>query len=261
MKVILPCRHFAPRQFSIRNYKTRRRGGTVITKEFPEIKTVCARIGVADIPTDPMGFDYTDSFIILEKDMSKWKSAKTKEELIEKIKAKLSVLPGLNFSFSQPVELRFNELLTGIREDVAVKLYGDDLDKLNEMGEKMVSIISKIKGAGDVSLERTSGLPQITVKYDHQKIAQYGLNIEKLNQYVSAAFAGSKAGVIFEGKTFRYGNTPCSERAKGHRRLAKFICRLARRAAYSIEKWLISVISQVQCKYQEIRAHGEYMLG
>jgi cobalt-zinc-cadmium resistance protein CzcA len=106
----------------------------------------------------------------------------------------------LNFSFSQPVELRFNELLTGIREDVAVKLYGDDLDKLNEMGEKMVSIISKIKGAGDVSLERTSGLPQITVKYDHQKIAQYGLNIEKLNQYVSAAFAGSKAGVIFEGE-------------------------------------------------------------
>ena len=172
----------------------------LLLKSFPEIKTVCARIGVADIPTDPMGFDYTDSFIILEKDMSKWKSAKTKEELIEKIKAKLSVLPGLNFSFSQPVELRFNELLTGIREDVAVKLYGDDLDKLNEMGEKMVSIISKIKGAGDVSLERTSGLPQITVKYDHQKIAQYGLNIEKLNQYVSAAFAGSKAGVIFEGE-------------------------------------------------------------
>ncbi len=172
----------------------------LLLKSFPEIKTVCARIGVADIPTDPMGFDYTDSFIILEKDMNKWTSAKSKEELIEKIKTKLSVLPGLNFSFSQPVELRFNELLTGIREDVAVKLYGDDLDKLNELGEKMVDIISKIKGAGDVSLERTSGLPQITVKYDHPKIAQYGLNIAKLNQYVSAAFAGSKAGVIFEGE-------------------------------------------------------------
>ncbi|MFA6831987.1 MAG: CusA/CzcA family heavy metal efflux RND transporter [Bacteroidaceae bacterium] len=172
----------------------------LLLESFPEIKTVCARIGVADIPTDPMGFDYTDSFIILEKDMSKWTSAKTKEELIEKIKAKLSVLPGLNYSFSQPVELRFNELLTGIREDVAVKLYGEDLDKLNELGEKMATIISKIKGAGDVSLERTSGLPQITVKYDYRKIAQYGLNIEKLNQYVSAAFAGSKAGVIFEGE-------------------------------------------------------------
>ena len=172
----------------------------LLLKSFPEIKTVCARIGVADIPTDPMGFDYTDSFIILEKDRSKWTSAKTKEELIDKIKDRLSVLPGLNFSFSQPVELRFNELLTGIREDVAVKLYGDDLDKLNELGEKMTDIISKIDGAADVSLERTSGLPQITVKYDHQKIAQYGLNIAKLNQYVSAAFAGGKAGVIFEGE-------------------------------------------------------------
>ena len=94
---------------------------TLLLKSFPEIKTVCARIGVADIPTDPMGFDYTDSFIILEKDKSKWTSAKNKEELIEKIKKKLQTLPGLNFSFSQPVALRFNELLTGVREDVAVK--------------------------------------------------------------------------------------------------------------------------------------------
>jgi len=172
----------------------------LLLNSFPEIKTVCSRIGVADIPTDPMGFDYTDSFIILEKNMSKWKSAKTKEELIKKIKEKLSILPGLNFSFSQPVELRFNELLTGIRENIAVKLYGDDLDKLNDIGEQMVGIISKIKGVGDVSLERTSGLPQITVRYDRKKIAQYGLNIEKLNQYVSAAFSGGKAGVIFEGE-------------------------------------------------------------
>lgn len=167
---------------------------------FPEIKTVCARIGVADIPTDPMGFDYTDSFIILEKDRSKWTSADSKEELIEKMKAKLETLPGLNFSFSQPVALRFNELLTGIREDVAVKLYGDDLDKLNEIGEQMVDIISRIPGADDVSLERTTGLPQITVKYDRMKIAHYGLDIQKLNQYVSAAFAGKSAGVVFEGE-------------------------------------------------------------
>lgn len=172
----------------------------LLLANFPEVKTVCARIGVADIPTDPMGFDYTDSFIILEKDMSKWASAENKEELIEKMKEKLSTLPGLNFSFSQPVELRFNELLTGIREDVAVKLYGEDLDKLNELGEQIEQIVRKIPGAADVSLERTSGLPQITVKYDRQRIAQYGLNIEKLNQYVSAAFAGGKAGVIFEGE-------------------------------------------------------------
>lgn len=172
----------------------------IIMANFPEVKTVCARIGVADIPTDPMGFDYTDSFIVLEKDMNKWVSAKSKEELIEKIKSKLSQLPGLNFTFSQPVELRFNELLTGVREDVAVKLFGEDLDVLSQKGEKMLEIISKIPGAEDVTLERTAGLPQMTVQYDRKKIAQYGLDISKLNRYVSAAFAGSSAGVIFEGE-------------------------------------------------------------
>lgn len=172
----------------------------IIMANFPEVKTVCARIGVADIPTDPMGFDYTDSFIILEKDMSKWVSAKSKEELIEKIREKLSHLPGLNFSFSQPVELRFNELLTGVREDVAVKLYGEDLNVLTQKGEQMAEIISKISGAEDVTLERTAGLPQMTVQFDRKKIAQYGLDISKLNSYISSAFAGSTAGVIFEGE-------------------------------------------------------------
>ena len=172
----------------------------IIMANFPEVKTVTARIGVADIPTDPMGFDYTDSFIILEKDKSKWVSASNKEELIEKIKEKLAHLTGLNFTFSQPVELRFNELLTGIREDVAVKLYGEDLDVLSDKGEKIEAIIKTVPGAEDVTLERTAGLPQMTVQYDRGKIAQYGLDIAKLNKYVSAAFAGSSAGVIFEGE-------------------------------------------------------------
>lgn len=173
----------------------------LLLQSFPdEIKTVCARIGVADIPTDPMGFDYTDSFIILEKDKSKWTKASDKEELIERMLDVLNTLPGLNFSFSQPVALRFNELLTGVREDIAVKVYGEDLDTLNIIGEKMVNIISKIDGAEDVALERTAGLPQITVRYDRQRIARYGLDIQKLNNYISAAFAGAKAGVIFEGE-------------------------------------------------------------
>ena len=172
----------------------------IIMANFPEVKTVAARIGVADIPTDPMGFDFTDSFIILEKDKSKWVSASTKEELIEKIREKLAHLPGLNFTFSQPVELRFNELLTGVREDVAVKLFGEDLDILSEKGEKIEEIIKTVPGAEDVTLERTAGLPQMTVQYDRRKIAQYGLDIAKLNRYVSAAFAGSSAGVIFEGE-------------------------------------------------------------
>ena len=172
----------------------------IILSKFPEVKTMVARIGVADIPTDPMGFDYTDSFIILEKDRSKWVSAKTKNELIEKIKEAVSELPGLNFSFSQPVELRFNELLTGVREDVAVKIYGEDLDILAQKGAEAAAIIRNIRGAEDVTMERTAGLPQMTVRYDRRKVARYGLTIEKLNSYVSAAFAGSKAGVIFEGE-------------------------------------------------------------
>lgn len=171
----------------------------ILLKSFPEIKTVLSRIGVADIPTDPMPMDIADMFIILEKDVDKWTSAQSKEELIEKIKTKLdSELTGVNLVFSQPVELRFNELLTGVREDVAVKLYGDDLEVLAQKVEHMARIIRTVPGVGDVNPERTSGLPQMTVRYNREKIAQYGLNIEKLNEYVSSAFAGGVAGIIFE---------------------------------------------------------------
>lgn len=172
----------------------------IVLDNFPEVKTMIAKIGVADIPTDPMPMDIADTYIILEKDMDKWVSADSKEELIEKIKEKLSVLPGINFVFSQPIELRFNELISGVREDVAVKLYGEDLDILATKAQEMAAIIQTVPGAGDVNLEATSGLAQMTVQFDRGKIAQYGLNIEKLNQYISTAFAGSKAGVIFEGE-------------------------------------------------------------
>lgn len=173
----------------------------ILLKDFPEIKTVLSRIGVADIPTDPMPIDIADMFIILEKDVDKWISAKSKEELIEKIKTKLdSELTGVNLVFSQPVELRFNELLTGVREDVAVKLYGDDLEVLAQKAEQMANIIQTVPGVGDVNPERTSGLSQMTVRYNREKLAQYGLNIEKLNEYVSSAFAGGVAGIIFEGE-------------------------------------------------------------
>jgi heavy metal efflux system protein len=172
----------------------------IIKDNFPEVVTMVARIGVAAIPTDPMPMDIADCFIILEKDEDKWTSAKTKEELIEKMQEKLSILPGVNFVFTQPVELRFNELLTGVREDVAIKLYGEDLDVLAKKAEQMATIIQTVPGAGDVRAEATRGLPQITVQYQRSKLAQYGMNVKKLNRYVSAAFAGSEAGVIFEGE-------------------------------------------------------------
>ncbi len=173
----------------------------ILLDNFPEIKTVTARIGVADIPTDPMPMDIADMYLILEKDKDKWVTAESKDELIDKIKDKLDQeLVGVNLVFTQPVELRFNELLEGVREDIAVKLYGEDLEILATKVQEMADIISTVQGAGDVNPERTSGLPQMTVRYNRDKIAQYGLDIQKLNDYVSAAFAGGVAGVVFEGE-------------------------------------------------------------
>ncbi|MDG2432233.1 efflux RND transporter permease subunit, partial [Flavobacterium sp.] len=171
-----------------------------IINKFPEVKTVISRIGVAEIPTDPMPMDIADSYIILEKDKSKWTSADTKAELIEKIQEKISVIPGVNFVFSQPVELRFNELLTGVRSDVAIKLYGEDLGVLADKIQEIAAVIRTVPGAADLNVEATSGLPQMTVVYNRAKMAQYGVTVDKLNDYVSSAFAGEKASVIFEGE-------------------------------------------------------------
>ncbi|MCF6222448.1 MAG: CusA/CzcA family heavy metal efflux RND transporter [Flavobacteriaceae bacterium] len=172
----------------------------IVIKNFPEVITMVSRIGVSEIPTDPMPMDIADTFIILEKDIDKWTSAKTKEELIEKIQDKLKVIAGVNFIFTQPVELRFNELLTGVREDVAIKLYGNELDVLARKAEEMAAIIQTVPGTAGVRAEATDGLPQITVIYQRAKLAKYGLTIDKLNRYVSAAFAGANAGIIFEGE-------------------------------------------------------------
>ena len=173
----------------------------LLLENFPEIKTVTARIGVADIPTDPMPMDIADMYLILDKDRDKWVSAETKEELIEQIEELLNKhLTGVNFVFTQPVELRFNELLEGVREDIAVKLYGEDLDVLSTKVQEMAKIIKTVPGAGDVNAERTSGLPQMTVRYNRDKLAQYGLDIQKINEYISTAFAGGVAGVVFEGE-------------------------------------------------------------
>lgn len=174
---------------------------TILLANFPEIKSVLSRIGVAEIPTDPMPMDIADMFIILEKDRSKWVSASSKDALIEQIAKKLDTeIIGVNLVFSQPVELRFNELLTGVREDVAVKLYGPDLTILGEKLDDMVKIIQTVPGVADISPERISGLPQMTVRYDREKIAQYGVPIDKLNDTIRSAFAGGVAGIIYEGE-------------------------------------------------------------
>ncbi|WP_031425498.1 CusA/CzcA family heavy metal efflux RND transporter [Flavimarina sp. Hel_I_48] len=171
----------------------------LLLAEYPEIEQVVSRYGVSDVPTDPMPMDLGDSFIIL-KDKSEWTSAGTKDELISKIKETISVVPGVSYEFTQPVEMRFNELLTGVREDIAVKLYGEDLDLLASKAQEMGSIISTVKGVADMKVEATAGLPQITINYNRDKTAQYGLQIKNLNSLVQSAFAGGQAGVIFQGE-------------------------------------------------------------
>ncbi len=170
-----------------------------LLSHFPEVKHVVGRIGVSEIPTDPMPMDVADMFIIL-KPRKEWTSAKTKEELIQKFKKKLALFPGINFQFSQPMELRFNELLTGIREDIAIKIYGDDLKILATKAKELAAIIQGIKGIGDLQIEATEGLPQITIRYNREKVAQYGLDIHTLNLLVSTAFSGKKAGQVFSGE-------------------------------------------------------------
>lgn len=171
----------------------------LLLAEYPEIEQVVTRFGVSDVPTDPMPMDIGDSFIIL-KDKSEWTSAETKDELIDKIKETLEIIPGVSYEFTQPVEMRFNELLTGVREDIAVKLYGEDLDLLASKAQEMGAIISTVEGVADMKVEATAGLPQITINYNRNKTAQYGLQIRELNTLVQSAFAGGKAGVIFEGE-------------------------------------------------------------
>ncbi len=171
----------------------------LILNNFPEAEQVLSRIGVSDVPIDLMPMDAADCFIIL-KPKSEWTSAESKEELIEKIKAKLLSVPGVNYEFTQPIEMRFNELMTGVREDLAIKLYGEDMAILASKAEEISSLIANINGVGDVKVEPISGLPQITIKFNRSKLAQYGLNIAEVNRIIEASVAGLKSGIIYEGE-------------------------------------------------------------
>jgi len=171
-----------------------------ILKNFPnEIESVQSRIGVADLPMDPMPIDIADIFIIL-KPKNEWKEVSSKKELIEGIKEVVSVFTGINYEFSQPIEMRFNELLTGVREDVAIKLYGDDLNILADKAKEIASLVSGIQGVAGVKAEAIKGQPQITIKYDRNKMGQYGLDISDMNTIIETAFSGGIAGRIYEGE-------------------------------------------------------------
>lgn len=171
----------------------------ILLDNFPEVQQVVTRIGAAEVPTDPMSMEESDVIIKLAP-RKEWVSAKTKDDLAEKFKEALSVIPGVEYEFTQPIEMRFNELITGVRADIAIKVFGEDMDLLYEIGDAVSTLITDVEGASDISLEKTVGLPQMSVKYDRKKIAKYGLNIHDLNQLVQLGFSGATAGSIFEGE-------------------------------------------------------------
>jgi cobalt-zinc-cadmium resistance protein CzcA len=170
----------------------------ILIDNFPEVEQVISKIGTSEVPTDPMAFEDIDIIIAL-KGKDKWLSTKDRERLIGKMKEKLNLIPVASFEFTQPMQLRFNELMTGVKNDVAVKIVGEDLDELAERAKEAADIIAAIPGAADVKVEQITGLSQLYITYDREKIAQYGLQIADLNAIIRTAYAGEKAGIIFEG--------------------------------------------------------------
>jgi cobalt-zinc-cadmium resistance protein CzcA len=171
-----------------------------VLKSFPEVTKVVSKTGRAEVATDPMSVDLSDVYIEL-KPSSEWTSANSREELIEKMQKKLDdAVPGAAFSFSQPIELRVAELIAGVRSDVAIKLFGDDLEILKETAEKIGRVVSRVPGAEDVKVEQVSGLPQLQIKPDRAAIARYGINVEDVNDLVESIVAGKPAGQVYEGE-------------------------------------------------------------
>ena len=179
--------------------RTSTKAEKILLDHFPEVRHVVSKIGTAEVPTDPMAVEDADIMIVM-KPREEWTSAQTREELVAKMKAKLAVVPGASFEFTQPIQLRFNELMTGAKTDIAVKIFGEDTEVLKELADRAGEIVSKIPGAGDVKVEQTEGFPQLQVRFDREKVAEYGLDIESLNTLVRTAFAGSAAGVVFENE-------------------------------------------------------------
>ena len=170
----------------------------LLKKNFPEIRQVVSRIGSAEIPTDPMPVERADIMVAL-KPRSEWASAKTPPELREKMAAVLRQIPGLEAEVSQPIQMRNNELLTGIRQDVAVKIFGSDLDTLALEARRVAQLIRQVRGVGGIVVEEVAGLPQIQVKCDRTRMAQYGIAVADVNAVLQTAFAGAVAGAVYEG--------------------------------------------------------------
>lgn len=171
----------------------------ILKDSFPEVKQVVTRIGSAEIPTDPMPVERADMLIAL-KPKKDWTSAVTKDELMEKMEQALAVIPGMEAEMTQPIQMRNNELITGIKQDVAIKIYGEDLDVLSALATRISNLIKDVDGLTDPVVERIQGLPQIQIEYDRNRLAAYGIDISEANRVIETLFAGAKAGVVYEGE-------------------------------------------------------------
>ncbi|MBO9729609.1 MAG: CusA/CzcA family heavy metal efflux RND transporter [Chitinophaga sp.] len=174
-------------------------GAKILLAKFPEVEEVVGKTGSSEIPTDPMPIDASDMMVIL-KDKKEWTSAKTFDELTAKMSKELEAVPGVTFGFQYPVQMRFNELMTGARQDVVCKIYGEDLDSLAVLANRLGAIVTSVKGAADLYVETVTGMPQIVIQYNRDAIAQYGLNIADINRIVNTAFAGQSSGLVYEGE-------------------------------------------------------------
>jgi len=170
----------------------------ILLKNFPEIERIVSKIGSPEIPIDPMPMENFDMMVIL-KDKSQWKSAHTWEELSEKMNETLKQnIPGVTYSFQYPVAMRFNELMTGAKQDVVCKIFGENLDTLSKYAKKLGHIVSSVKGAEDIYVEPIDGLPQLIITYKREELAKYGISIKDVNTIINTALAGQSAGLLFE---------------------------------------------------------------
>jgi len=168
-------------------------------RQLPEVEHIVAKIGTADIATDPMPPSVADNFIIL-RDRDEWPDAdKSKAQMVADVERAVSVIPGNQYEFTQPIQMRFNELLSGVRADVAVKVYGDDLETLAQIGERLEQIVDSVSGAQDVALEQVTGLPVLSVEPRREALARYGLDVSGVQDVVSAAYGGERVGSVFDG--------------------------------------------------------------
>ncbi len=171
----------------------------LLKSKFPEVVEVVSKIGSAEIPTDPMPIETGDLIIIL-KDKKEWTTTKDFYELADMMKEEMEQIPGVGFEVSQPIQMRFNELMTGVRSDIAIKVFGEDLEKLAATANATIGLIGNIEGVADIKAEQVTGMPQITIRYNPDKLALYGLNVGDLNKVIRTGFAGQATGTVYEGE-------------------------------------------------------------